>query len=199
MTQLRPLLVLAAIILAYGRGPSGASIGVLLLVCNELVALRLRVSEPGSSLRRPTWLRWPWHRFRRPRFPTFDSVAADVTWSTRSARDFDLYARRRFQRVARLRLAERGLDLDRLAEDPEHARVVVGSELWHVVDPRRPASSDRDGGGIGAARMHLLLDALDALERPIGETPQVSTPRPAPAPVPAPPSTPAPATGLGIG
>jgi len=164
VTPLRPFVLLAAVILTYAQGPAGLSIGLLIVMVNELVALRLRVMAwDEGGIRLPSWLRWPFHRERRQPFPTFDSVASDVSWATKSGRDFDLYIRKRFARIARAKLLDLNLDLDTLADDPARARAVLGPELWLVVDPTREQSRDRDGGGVNTAELHRLLDQLESI------------------------------------
>lgn len=164
MTQLRPFVLLAAVILTYAQGPAGLSIGLLIAMVNELVALRLRVTAwDEGGIRLPRWLRWPFQRTRREPFPTFDSVSSDVSWATKSGRDFDLYIRKRFMRIARVKLLDLNLDLDALADDPVRARAVLGNELWQVVDPAREHSKDRDRGGVNPAELHRLLDQLESI------------------------------------
>ncbi len=164
MTPLRPFFLMAAVILTYGQGPAGLAIGLLIIAVNELVALRTRVTAwDQDSLRLPGWLRWPFGRKRRKSFPTYDSVASDVSWATKSGRDFDLHVRRRFTRIARARLAELDVDLDDLADDPRRARALLGAELWQVIDPTREPSRARDSGGVSMAELHHLIDQLDAI------------------------------------
>lgn len=165
MTPLRPFVLLAAVILTYSQGPAGLSIGLMVVLINELLALRMRVMAwDEGGVRLPRWLRWPFHRDRRREaFPTFDSVASDVSWATKSGRDFDLYIRKRFDRIARAKLVDLNLDLDALADDPTRARAVLGAELWWVVDPTREQSKHRDSGGIDPAQLHRLLDQLESI------------------------------------
>lgn len=164
MTPLRPFVLVAAVILTYAQGPAGLSIGLLIVMVNELLALRLRVMAwDEGGVRLPRWLRWPFQRERREPFPTFDSVASDVSWATKSGRDFDLYIRRRFARIARAKLLDLNLDLDTLADDPARARAVLGPDLWRVVDPTREQSKDRDSGGVNPAQLHRLLDQLESI------------------------------------
>lgn len=164
MTPLRPFVLMAAVILTYAQGPAGLSLGLLIVMVNELLAFRLRVlAWDEGGVRLPRWLRWPFGRERREPFPTFDSVSSDVSWATKSGRDFDLYIRKRFARIARARLLDLNLDLDTLAEDPAHARAVLGADLWSVVDPNREQSRDRESGGVNPAELHRLLDQLESI------------------------------------
>jgi len=164
VTPLRPFVLLAAVILTYSQGPAGLSIGLLIVMVNELLAFRLRVvAWDEGGVRLPRWLRWPLRRERREPFPTFDSVSSDVSWATKSGRDFDLYIRKRFARIARAKLLDLDLDLDTLADDPARARAVLGADLWRIVDPTREQSRDRESGGVNPAELHRLLDQLDSI------------------------------------
>jgi len=164
VTPLRPFVLLAAVILTYAQGPAGLSIGLLVVMVNELLAFRLRVMAwDEGGIRLPRWLRWPFQRERREPFPTFDSVSSDVSWATKSGRDFDLYIRKRFTRIARAKLLDLNLDLDMLADDPPRARAVLGADLWWVVDPTREQSKERESGGVDPAQLHRLLDQLESI------------------------------------
>jgi hypothetical protein len=62
-----------------------------------------------------------------------------------------------FRRIAAARLARRGVDLDRQADE---AQLILGTELWEVV---RSDGESRLGGGISAERLRALIEQLEAV------------------------------------
>ena len=62
--------------------------------------------------------------------------------------------------IAGLRLARRGVDLER---DPLGAEELLGSDLAELVDPQRPRSSDRAGGGTSRKAVEAMIGRLEQL------------------------------------
>jgi hypothetical protein len=62
-----------------------------------------------------------------------------------------------FRTIASARLARRGVDLDRQADE---ARLILGTELWEVVNSDGESSL---GGGISAERLRALIERLEAV------------------------------------
>ena len=63
-----------------------------------------------------------------------------------------------FRPIAAMRLARRGVDLDRHAEK---ARSILGEQLWELVRPDRPSGSNRVAGGISVAGLESLIERLE--------------------------------------
>jgi hypothetical protein len=62
--------------------------------------------------------------------------------------------------IAAMRLARRGVDLDR---HPTEARAVLGEQLWELVRADRPRGSNLVAGGISAAELQSLLERLERI------------------------------------
>lgn len=65
-----------------------------------------------------------------------------------------------FRPIAAMRLARRGVDLDR---HTEKARAILGDELWELVRAERPRGSNRVAGGISAAGLQSLIERLERI------------------------------------
>jgi hypothetical protein len=65
-----------------------------------------------------------------------------------------------FRSIAAMRLAGRGVDLDR---HTEKARAILGDELWEVVRAEGPRGSNRLAGGISAAGLQGLIERLERI------------------------------------
>jgi hypothetical protein len=83
---------------------------------------------------------WPFASYRR--------IRAALGWAGVSARHYDRATRP---------------VLIRLAPDPERARLVLGEDLWPLIDPDRPASSDSDAPGVDVATLTRIVDRLEQL------------------------------------
>jgi hypothetical protein len=122
--------------------------------CLAALAIRLpagqSVFEPGIRPRVETEV-WPAQLVRLERI---------VEWS--GASDLAAHARLRpvLVEIAEVRLARRGLRLDR---DVEEARRLLGATAWELVRPDRPAPRDRDAPGISPHDLDEILDALEAV------------------------------------
>jgi hypothetical protein len=83
-----------------------------------------------------------------------------VEWSGASALAAHARLRPVLVEIAEVRLARRGLRLDR---DVEEARRLLGPKAWELVRPDRPAPRDRAAPGILPGELDEILDALDAV------------------------------------
>ena len=62
--------------------------------------------------------------------------------------------------IVELRLARRGVVLER---DPVVAEELLGRDLAELVDPQRPRSSDRAGGGTSREAVEAMIGRLEQL------------------------------------
>ena len=62
-----------------------------------------------------------------------------------------------FRPIAAMRLARRGVDLDRHSEE---ARAILGEQLWELVRADRARGSNRDAGGISTVGLESLIERL---------------------------------------
>jgi hypothetical protein len=83
-----------------------------------------------------------------------------VEWSQSSGVDAHTRLRPLLVEIAELRLARRGLRLDR---DPVEARRLLGPAAWELVRPDRPPPPGRDAPGVEAQGLDEVLEALEAL------------------------------------
>lgn len=65
-----------------------------------------------------------------------------------------------FRAIAATRLARRGVDVDRNAEE---ARALLGDELWELVRAERPRGSDLSPGGISTIELQSLIERLERI------------------------------------
>jgi hypothetical protein len=65
-----------------------------------------------------------------------------------------------FRSIAAMRLAWRGVDLDR---HREKARAILGDELWELVRAEGPRGSNLFAGGISAAGLQGLIERLERI------------------------------------
>jgi hypothetical protein len=123
-------------------------------ICLAALAVRLPAGDPvfeaGLRPRVRTEL-WPAQLVRLERI---------VEWSGSSALGAHTRLRPVLVEIAEVRLARRGLRLDR---DVAEARRLLGPLAWEIVRPDRPAPRDRDAPGIAPSDLDKVLDALEAL------------------------------------
>jgi hypothetical protein len=118
------------------------------------LAVRLPAGQPvfeaGLRPRVKTEL-WPAQLVRLERI---------VEWSGSS--DLEVHTRLRpvLVEIAEVRLARRGLRLDR---DVADVRRLLGSTAWELLRPDRPPPRDRDAPGVSHRELGEILDALEAL------------------------------------
>ena len=65
-----------------------------------------------------------------------------------------------FRRIAAMRLARRGVDLDR---HPEEARAILGEQLWELVRADRARGSNLVAGGISTVGLQSLIERLERI------------------------------------
>ena len=153
------LLVLAAALAAVSVGvgfltgyPSqvGAATAIAVAAFVALVTIRDLAARAGARARpvRRSSARPPLEQLRRLR----ETLLAAQTSEFLLVRD----VRPRFRSIAAMRLARRGIDLDRQSEQ---ARAILGDELWELVRAEGPSS----GGGTSAAALPVLIDRLEQI------------------------------------
>jgi hypothetical protein len=123
-------------------------------ICLAVLAMRLPagrpVFEPALRPRVKTEV-WPAQLVRLQHL---------LEWSGES--DLDAHTRLRpvLVEIAEVRLARRGLRLDR---DVADARSLLGPKAWDLLRPDRPPPDSRDAPGIAPRDLEEILDALEAL------------------------------------
>jgi hypothetical protein len=163
---LRPFLVLIAVITTLSSGLHGLAVGLIAISLNEMLGLRLGLSHtvhPSHPLAR---LRLPLPKFRRrgrSRFPTFDTVAADIGWSERSPRDADAYLLKHIQRITEARLSQKGLSLAKVAATPGLGEQLVGPVTWPFVDPHRPRRRNSEQKGVSVDTVNRMLTEIESI------------------------------------
>jgi hypothetical protein len=65
-----------------------------------------------------------------------------------------------FRPIAAMRLARRGVDLDR---HPEKARAILGEQLWELVRADRARGSNLVAGGISTGGLQSLIERLEGI------------------------------------
>jgi hypothetical protein len=94
-------------------------------------------------------------------YRTYRQVAERLSWARVSPRHYDVVTRPLLQGLMASRLAERhGVDVHR---SPDAARALVGEDVWHWLDPARPASGTSRPPGLDARGLLTLVDRLEAL------------------------------------
>ncbi|MFB9831527.1 hypothetical protein [Actinoallomurus acaciae] len=135
----------------------------LIVACAGLTALSLlilRAVVPGGPPAVSPPRRRPARDLARA-FPGYRRIHSALGWADVSARHYDLSTRPLLQRLLTARLADRyGLDP---ARSPERARELLGEELWPLLDPSRPASSDSDAPGVDMVTLARIADRLETL------------------------------------
>ena len=98
---------------------------------------------------------WPYKctgTMARVRLPTAAAHASGV--------GVDRELRPLLRPIAAMRLARRGVDLDRHGEK---ARELLGDPLWEVVRADRPRASNLVAGGISAVELEDVIERLERL------------------------------------
>ncbi len=65
-----------------------------------------------------------------------------------------------FRPIAAMRLARRGVDLDR---HPDEARAILGEQLWELVRADRVRGSNLVAGGISSVALQSLIERLERI------------------------------------
>jgi hypothetical protein len=106
-------------------------------------------------------------RSRRPEpvvnapYRAYRQVAERLSWARVSPRHYDAVTRPLLQALMTSRLAERhGVDVHR---SPDAARGLLGEDVWHWLDPARPASGDSRPPGLDGPGLATLVDRLESL------------------------------------
>lgn len=159
---LRPLLVAVVVAVAAVGYLVAGGLG-LLTVClvgyaGTLLAVRRRLPTPTARRPRPPK---PQPGLANAGFPGYRRLQSMLAWSEQSARHFDGAVRPTLQRLTAELLAERrGIDL---AAERDRARAILGAELWPLVDPARPRSTDSTSSGVPLDRVGQLVSRLEEL------------------------------------
>jgi len=158
LPRLHLLLLVLAWVAAVTWGTAGVVVVGGLVLALEVLVWRAELSRPYRV--RLDRLRAGLRRGSRPA-PSYDAVRHALRLGAHSRREFDFGMRRRLERIASTRLVDAyGVDLHR---DPDRARILLGPEAWELLDPRRPVSGDRGGGGVSLATIKRLVDRLERL------------------------------------
>jgi hypothetical protein len=146
--------VIAASVLA---GRSGLLISLSMVAAVPLLVVFAELFRapqlPTPARRRPTDDGWQ----------TFHDIAAELGWAKVSRRHFDRTPRRMLQRIAAAALDDRaGLDFYS-ARDRQQAIALIGPQLWPLLDPQRPPSTDSNAPGVDPRTIDRLLTRLETL------------------------------------
>jgi len=147
-----------AIMLAAGYavgGQAGLLAVAALAAAAALLTARLRIPPPPRPLRP--------HREQEvaPRFPAYRRIESALGQAQISPRHYDYGTRPMLQRLLAARLADRRrLDLTR---DTRAAREALGDDLWPLLDPARPGSSDSRPPGVSEQTIARIVDRLEDL------------------------------------
>jgi hypothetical protein len=87
-------------------------------------------------------------------------VARALAAAQQSEFGVDRELRPLFRPIAAVRLARRGVDIDRHREE---ACLILGEELWGLVRVDRDRGANRVEGGISAVRLRAMIERLEAI------------------------------------
>lgn len=125
-----------------------------------LVEMATEVHPPAEMRRRVLRLsRILRRRPPPPRLRPLEALEHAVDFATQTAFDVHYRLRPHLVRVAEIRLAAHGIDLNL---SPDAARAAVGDGVWDLIRPDRPRPRDRNWPGLPIAR---LRDTIESLER----------------------------------
>jgi hypothetical protein len=146
--------VLACAVIA---GQPGALVALSLLAAVPIVVFVYALGQPA---RRPV----PVEPAPAPDgWKTFRTIASELGWAKVSRRHFDRAPRHLLQRVAAGVLEDRaGVDFYATA-DRDRAIALIGADLWPLLDPQRPGSTDSQAPGLDPATIDRLLIRLENL------------------------------------
>ena len=141
-----------ALVLALARTPGGA---------REHGVLRPAVTL-ARAIRHRIWPRDAAPGVVRPSdFPAYAKISSDLGWAPVSQWHYDHGIRPLLSRLFESVLAERHrVDL---TADPERARSVVGDDVWPLIDPSRPPSSDSRAPGADLRTLTRIVERLEQL------------------------------------
>lgn len=132
----------------------GAASAIALAAVAAVVTISdlARRARPGVRLSRRAAGSRPLDQLRR--------VDAALAAAQASAFGVDRELRPLLRPIAAVRLARRGVDLDRHVEK---ARALLGEPLWEIVRADRPRASNRVAGGISAVELEAAIERLEQL------------------------------------
>lgn len=145
------------VVCAVLAGRSGAIIAAGLVAAVPLLAVLAALGRPEPRSRSSESETDPdgWQSFRQ--------ISAELGWATVSRRHFDTRPRQMLQRVAAAALEDRaGVDFHD-PRDRDRAIALIGPDLWPLLDPQRPASSDSHAPGLDPRTVDRLLTRLESL------------------------------------
>lgn len=94
-------------------------------------------------------------------FPLYLEIAADITWAGVSQRHYERGLQARLARILDARLTERyGIVA---ADQPERAAALAGPQLWPLIDPAAPSTSNHDAAGVSLTRLAQAVTKLEGL------------------------------------
>jgi hypothetical protein len=126
-----------------------AAAAVVSLVTTRELAARARLrAEPAARVTESPPLR----QLRQ----VSETLAAAQASEFRADRDL----RPLIRPIAAMRLARRGIDLDR---HPTEARAMLGEPLWDLVQADRARASNLVAGGISAAGLESMIERLERI------------------------------------
>jgi len=135
------------------------AIEIVALVIGALALGALLMRVPASSERRPHRRRGP-GATASPRPADLEQIERLVSIAQGSASDVHLQLRPLLRLIAAGKLARRQIVLDR---DLGAARMVLGDDLWELVNPERPPPTDPRAPGISLTRLTASVEKLDSL------------------------------------
>ncbi len=167
MITVRLVLAVLVVGLTALDGLAGLFSSLTIAATVELVARWVSVSRPVGIPAWPLGAGFHWFTGRavrgtaEPEQASYRRVYNEVSRGQHSRWEYDHGLRSRLQKVLAVRLVERqGIDLDR---QPERARDLIGADLWPLVDPNNPTTTDRDETGVPAADLTTLVRRLEQL------------------------------------
>jgi hypothetical protein len=146
------------LVLAYTvAGTGGLAVAATGTTIAALLILRAGIAHDPPPPRRA--------RERQPDeegpFTSYRQIRRALTWTGTSRRHYDHAVRPLLTRLLAAVLAERhGIDLHR---SPQQARSLVGEDLWPLLDPAGPASSDSGSPGVDRGTLTRIVDRLEEL------------------------------------
>lgn len=94
-------------------------------------------------------------------FRTYRKIATELGWAGVSRRHYDHSVRPLLARLLAAALADRHrIDM---AREPGRARLLVGADLWPLIDPAQLASNDDLAPGVDRAALSRVVDRLEEL------------------------------------
>ncbi len=165
LPELAVAIVFVAAVTGAAYAWAGAAAAVLVLACCAFLALALVRLLPDAQ-----WLHGPppddWREQGQTSISGFWRKRGMVNDATTSMASYDHELRATLQHLLAARLAERhGVSL---YTDPDAARRLLltsarDQDLWHWIDPQRPASADQNRAGIPARTLAVIIDRLERL------------------------------------